>query len=74
MHHISSYSHLQKCSVSEDSGHPFHSRMPLSDYQEVRAIGKGAYGEVMLVTNKKEKKQVFICSHSHFSLRFPRFL
>ena len=32
--------------------------MSLNDYTIVKLIGKGSYGEVHLIQNKKEKKQV----------------
>ena len=33
--------------------------MSLNDYTIVKLIGKGSYGEVHLIQNKKEKKQVW---------------
>lgn len=32
--------------------------MALADYDKIRVVGKGSYGEVWLVKHKKDKKQV----------------
>ena len=41
--------------------------MSLSDYTIIKLIGKGSYGEVHLVQQKKERKQVGAICTSNFA-------
>ncbi len=44
--------------------------MSLSEYQELRIIGKGSYGEVWLIKHKVDRKQVKLISYNCFCNKF----
>jgi len=40
------------------------------DYKQIRVLGKGAYGEVWLVSNKENPDEQVLFFHNIFSLNF----